>query len=225
MVAHAMDCMPSLDTSKILIGCNELSFSLLAERQLKRSRASQFKIVSDFSEMAACLEQFAPDVIVLHDAGNLSRNEYRTRVSHWRKTGYNGVLIVSTEDPSIEWLVQTIHCGVDGYLACGPHLSLDDEIARLLRRRREPETMNWVPDIIHEMGLFRSLGLTEAQIELLVEYARDFPRISILAERIEKPEGQLRKNFSRVYNKLRKTIAVDNQAQLAQLLTICATSG
>ncbi len=110
-----------------------------------------------------------------------------------------------------------------GYLVCGRHLSLGDEIARLLRR--EPKTTNWEADIIHEMGLFRSLGLTEAQIELLVEYARDFSRIIILAERVKKPESQLRKNFSRVYDKLRKTIAVDNQAPLAQLLTICVTSG
>lgn len=69
-----------------------------------------------------------------------------------------------------------------------------------------------------------SLGLSRAEVGLLVEFARDFPRGRELAERLGRSETQLRKAFSRIYEKLGATIAVETPAQLSQLLTLFSLS-
>ncbi|MCP4675618.1 MAG: hypothetical protein GY854_08970 [Deltaproteobacteria bacterium] len=147
------------------------------------------------------------------------------RVRLWREWGYKGWIVVVTEDPSLELLMRCLQSGVDDILAYGQYLSLDEEIRNLLSGHRASGGVNWNPEAIMKMGLFRTLGLSEYQIRILAEYALDFPRHRILAERIGTNGNQLRKIFSRIYEKLDEKFAVSNQAQLAQFLTICSTLG
>ena len=167
------------------------------------------------------IESSRPDLIVLHDGMNIFWNGILEFMSILRRREYRGIIIVVTDDPSADDLMNALCSGVDDYLYLGPKLDLRAEVERLLSEHRHTLRNPWNPEAIDELGFFRSVGLNEQEINLLVEYARDFPRRRELAVRIGKSEIYLRKCFSQIYTKLKSLIAVDNQAQLAHLLTIC----
>ncbi len=170
------------------------------------------------------LERSRPDMVVLHDSGEAPEYDHCTMVGSLRAMKYRGVIVVLAENPSIDSLIRAFIGGADDYWVSNASLDIEREALRLLGSRTAGRDKSWNPDAIGEMGLLRSVGLTKKQIDILIEYARDFPRQSVLAKRVGSSEGQLRKMFSRIYQKLDGPLAVESQAQLAQLLSICAMS-
>ena len=139
-----------------------------------------------------------------------------------RAGGHQGRVVLATEDPCPMDLLTALKAGVNDYLTKGPYLDLAAELTRLADHPNEERCPGWYPDSIMDMGLFRSLGLTCREMEILSEYARDFPRYRELSKRVNKTELQLRKLFSRIFQKLEGPLAIENPAQLAHLLTVCA---
>jgi hypothetical protein len=90
-------------------------------------------------------------------------------------------------------------------------------VTRLLDNQRGAAEGRTLPEVVSDLGYLRSFGLTRKEISVLTEFSRDFPRISILAERIDQAPVQLRKIFSRIYEKL----GIDSSHQLVRTLTIC----
>ena len=80
-------------------------------------------------------------------------------------------------------LLTALKAGVNDYLTKGPYLDLATEITRMADQPNEDRCPGWYPDSIVDMGLFRSLGLTYREMEILSEYARDFPRYRELSKR------------------------------------------
>ena len=130
----------------------------------------------------------------------------------------NYVLI--TSDPSLKQFYIGALSGLRDYLVKSSSLNLGVESERLLGTCELTSRAPTACRSIDALGFFRSLGLTKREIEILVEYTRDFPRQRELSERLGKSLPQLRKVFSTIYGKLSRPLAVENCAQLAHLLTI-----
>jgi hypothetical protein len=142
-----------------------------------------------------------------------------------RERGFGGFIVVMDEAASFEKCYSTLISGANDYCIDSRHFILEKEIFNVFFSRRNACLSPWDPEIIGEMALFRSLGLSSNQIEVLAEFSKDFPRLSDLSVRVNKSEEQVRKTFSTVYAKLNDRLGIGNQAQLAHLLTICSNLG
>lgn len=163
-----------------------------------------------------------PALVLVEDVGGQQLGAIVDFVTEMRSSGYGGYFVVLTDDPTFEEFLAVLRAGVDDYWFIGPHLNLAAELIRLLSAPRGSYRDAWCPDVIGELGFFRTLGLNRTQTALLVEYARDFPQHRELAKRLGTSETYLRRTFSNIYARLKNSVAVENQAQLAALLSICA---
>ena len=128
--------------------------------------------------------------------------------------------VLLTSDPSIEQFYLGALVGLQDYLVKTPKLHIGVEAVRLLKNQDRFAPYNIRNEPLMNLGFFRSLGLTTREIDILIEFMRDFPRQKELSDRLGKSTQQLRKVFSAIYGKLSGSLAVDNAAQLAHLLTI-----
>ncbi len=135
-----------------------------------------------------------------------------------RANGYKGIAVIITVDRSRPQFFRAARAGANDFLVKSPRLDLRAEVKRILARHHSSSDKEWHPQSISELGYLRSFGLTPREISILAEYATDFPRYKILADRVSKSERQIRKTFSRICKKL----GVDNLSQLAHVLTVCA---
>ena len=119
-----------------------------------------------------------------------------------------------------EYGVETL--GADDFLAKRPGLNLATELAAVAANKECGPTVGWRPENLRNMRLFHTLGLTPNEIATLISFACGFPRNKILAAEIGKSEPQLRKRFSRIYEKISGRSQIDSPAKLAHLLTACA---
>ncbi len=166
-----------------------------------------------------------PHMMVLYYSKREHLNRALTKISEMRANNYEGIVAVLTDEPCVEDLLCSLLRGVDEYLYNGPKLQLLFEMRRMLAAGRQQDRFTWLPERVSQIGLFRSVGLTPCQVEILAEFTKDFPRLRTLSERTNKSEASLRKSFSLIYDKLREPFAVETQGQLSQLLTICAAVG
>ncbi|MCP4677921.1 MAG: hypothetical protein GY854_20880 [Deltaproteobacteria bacterium] len=195
------------------------------KRSLNKAGYDRIIIASDLPVVPEGPNRRKQEVVLLHEH-NGSIGDNKVESLRLRSTfGYDGIVAIITENPSTELLVQALRSFVDEYLVSGRYLDIAEEVTRLLGHRREEKSIQWEPERIREMGFFRTLGLSQMQIDLLVEYARGFPRQSELAARLGMKDSYLRKSISRIYEKLDKKLAINNPAQLAQLLSICIACG
>ncbi len=208
-------------TASIHLSSDRELFIHSVERSLNTGGVEGITVSSGLPAEPESLKDSENEVVLLHDHCGSNRLGILEKLRRRRSKGYGGVVIVIAEKPSTMLLVQALKSGVDDYLVWGPNLNIADEVLRLLENRRVRTTGHWEPKHVESMGFFRTLGLTPMQINLLAEFARDFPRQAELAKRLGKQEQQLRKAFSRIYRKLTDQLGVSNQAQLAQLLSVC----
>lgn len=208
-------------------GCQDWFSSNLLELHTGKAPIS-LNYAEDEYSLCAWFESAQPDLVLLHDQMGIFWNgmlEQASRLCESKGEGSSTAIAVVTRDPSLEDLMNALYHGALDYLYLGPRLNLSREISRLLTKAELGSTRQWNPEGIKSLGFLRSLGLSKYEIDLLVEYARDFPRLKELARRLKKSEIYLRKCFSRIYDKLGDLLAIDNQAQLARLLTICCACG
>ena len=222
MAARKLDVFPFGNTQKILIVGDNTITTKIVLNDLLDAGFSDAKIASRKEASVAEIDGSKPDLILIdvHLRGEVDSGV--ALLSALREDGFNGLIAVTTHDPSAEEFLEVVRAGANDYLVRGPKLNIVGEVVELLEQTRWADRSSWHPDVIAKLGFFRTLGLTKREIEILVEYARDFPRQRELAQRLGKAEAQLRKSFSQIYQKLSAPLAVDNSAQLASLLTICS---
>lgn len=166
------------------------------------------------------------DVLVVHAAYGIAQGgDPLEEIAALRRRLYRGIAVVVADRPSIHELVRAFEAGADDYVARGVHLDIADVVDRLWTKRGRVRVDRRAPEVICEKSFLRSLGLTESELWLLSEFARDFPRQRDLAARVGRGEVQVRKAFSRIYEKLSDAFEVDNPAQLAHLLTVGSLYG
>jgi DNA-binding NarL/FixJ family response regulator len=139
-----------------------------------------------------------------------------------RAGGGDHVLIALGVEPTAELVFQAGLAGADDFLAKRPGLNLATELAAVVANKECGPTAGWRPENLRNMRLLHTLGLTPNEIETLISFACGFPRNKILAAEIGKSEPQLRKRFSRIYDKISGRSQIDSPAKLAHLLTACA---
>ncbi len=225
MEAQMLIEMPSSHVDTIFFNCENSSLRSKIEKTLPIDDKHRF-VFSDMTQVDTLLfPRTNPKMLVEYHEGEKSLHRALNRINIFRAKQYQGLVAVLTDDPNVEDLVHSLYLGVDEYLYNGPRLKLLVELRRILAAGRETDTNIWSPEKIGRIGLFRSLGLTPLQIKLLTEYSRDFPRLRVLSRRTNINETSVRKAFSQIYSRLRGPLAIENQSQLAQLITICACVG
>ncbi len=224
MAARDISVFASVQYVQIAFFGNPEYLPTAKTRRRENDLVASFELWEEGSIDEEKLERSRPDMIVLHDSEGAPKYDQCAMIGALRAMNYRGVIVVLAEDPSIDSLIRALIGGADDYWVSNASFDIEREALRMLGNRSAARAKAWNPDAIGEMGLLRSVGLTKKQINILIEFARDFPRQSVLAKRVGSSEGQLRKMFSRVYQKLEGPLAVESQAQLAQLLSICAMS-
>lgn len=134
-----------------------------------------------------------------------------------KQNGFTGRAIVISSDRSVDQFFRAAKAGAEDFLIKDTKVDFVCEVIRLINGERGVTQERENKQVVSELGYLRCFGLTPKEISVLTEYAVDFPRLGILAERIEQAPVQLRKVFSRMYKKL----DVDNIGQLARILVIC----
>ncbi len=225
MEACQLDENPIQEKYSIYFLCGNNSSSSKVTTDLSKEGTLHLitPIVSDSETLL--LPSADPHMIILYYADRERLYRALTKIGEMRANNYQGVVAVLTDEPCVEDLLRSLHQGVDEYFYNGPKLQLLFEVQRMLAVGRQQERSSWHPEQVSRSGLFRSVGLTPCQVEILAEFTKDFPRLRTLSQRTNKSEASLRKSFSLIYDKLRVPFAVETQGQLSQLLTICAAVG
>lgn len=159
-------------------------------------------------------------LIWLYDVHNQTEKRIFEYLSFLRGQAFNGAVAIISKNPSLEDCYRAAVLRANDYLVSGSYIDIEFESHRLLTKRERIDKDVCRPISIREKGLFRSLGLTATEIDILSEFARDFPQQNALAKRTGKTDVQLRKTFSRIYAKLNRILGAGNIAKLAHLITI-----
>lgn len=162
------------------------------------------------------------NIIVIEIPGTLHKRESLNFLSRLRALGFRGIIVMTSEYATPDLIYRCARLGASEFLLKNRSLDMGKEISCLLSKRPSVDRTLWHPKMNLNMGLFTSAGLTACEIEILEEFAKGFPKHSEIAKRLSKSEPYIRKNFSRIYNKLGEHISVGNSAQLSHLLTICS---
>lgn len=190
------------------------------DQWLNRRMVSQTSLASsDETSIVVCPDQF-PNLVVLSDSSVCSWREYVFSLFQIREEGYSGRAVVITESPSYGDLRYALDNQISDYIVPSPYIDIEKELKRVIETPKCIDAPK-KSETIRRMGLFRSFGLSSGQIDLLVAYASSFSRFNDLADTLGKTEGQLRKAFSRIYDKLRGPLSLDCPARLAHVLTLC----
>lgn len=193
------------------------------ERGLSQLKANGFKSVygtTSLKDTERMLDHQPCQLCFVDATWSGEYNSGLTFLKSARSNRHQCAYVLLTSDPSLEQFYLGALSGFRDYLVKNRKLNLGKESLRLLDST-ETRISSWHNcQAINELGFFRSLGLTHREIDILVEYARDFPRHRELSLRLKKSTPQLRKTFSTIYGKLSHTLAVESGAQLAHLLTI-----
>ncbi len=213
MIEH-LKATAEQSTQRIYLLDDSGRFLTAAKRILK---AAGFKSLEVFLDPKAARDKMNagwPDLFLvdIHLGGEHDGLDFLQSI---RNGGYMGKAVVISGDTSREQFFRAALAGADDFLLKGPHVDVGKEVIRFLDGKDAPEQAKMT---VSELGYLRTFGLSPREIEVLEEFCDGFPRYREFAERIDKPERQVRKLFSRVLSKL----GLENLSQLAHVLTVCS---
>jgi len=211
--------MSAVSVKILVASCERVELQTYV-RQLRNSGFSSVHVASSLQDVKAETVKKNFSLIFIDERCGKDDVAVFDLVSGLRALQQYTRYVILTSDPTIEKFYLGAISGVFDYLSVTSSLHLGHETSRIMSRNSLLLSRCWNPEKIGELGFFRTLGLTKREIEILIEYLRDFPRQNELSSRIEKSPPQLRKVFSNIYTKLSDSLAIDNPAQLACLLTI-----
>ncbi|MDJ0762242.1 MAG: hypothetical protein QNJ97_04560 [Myxococcota bacterium] len=219
------DCaktLPVIPSSKTIICCDETFKRQGLEIALEIGGLKDIELV-DANYFELFVESGVASQLVLicsNDHVIMGRGPFIAR--YLRSAGYDEAIAIVTSAPSIREIYGAFKAGVDDYLINGKKLDIGKEASGLIERAaRHCEEGEWQNQVVSELGLFRTAGLTPGQIEMLVAFSKAFDLQADLAKKMGKTENQVRKTFSRIYKKLGPLLGIQNSTQLAGLLTVC----
>ncbi|MDD5306863.1 MAG: response regulator [Deltaproteobacteria bacterium] len=186
----------------------------------KRSLVSYGFINVVLAETAAKAEPHigpgVPDLLFvdIHLGGREDGLEFLRKA---RARGFDRLAAVISGDSSPSEFFRAAMGGANDFLVKGTRLDLGKEALRILSRGELDAGGEFRPENVADLGYLRTIGLTERDIEILTEFAVDFPRYKDLAHRMQQTEGHIRKTFSRICT----TLGIENLPQLTHILTVC----
>ena len=139
-----------------------------------------------------------------------------------RFRGHNGHVVFISEKLTCAELYRCAIIGIRDFWIKGRHLDIEKEVEYVLTLPSKSNRETLSPIRLANLGLFRTLGLTAKEIELISVLADGFPRQCQIASQLGKSASYIHKMFSRLYEKLDVTLHVDSTPQLAHLLTLCS---
>jgi len=187
------------------------------QAKLVRGGFANVLLAIDVRTAEALLSASCPAVALVDihlGSGEKSGLEFVKRVA---RNAPDTIPVVLSADRSQEQFFKAARAGAVDFLVKGPHVDIPYEVTRLLDGKRGALEGRTLPEIVSDLGYLRSFGLTRKEISVLTEFSRDFPKLSKLAARIDQAPVQLRKVFSRVYEKL----GITDLNHLIRILTIC----
>jgi ActR/RegA family two-component response regulator len=202
----------------ILILDDNVRFLESVKRRLEKGGFNHVLMTIDADTASTMVEMLSPRVVLIDIHLGEDKESGLEFVKFVHNSHHNSLPVVLSSDTSQEQFFNAARAGAVDFLVKGTHLKIDKEVKRLLQGERGATKERNRSEIISDLGYLRSYGLSKKEISVLIEYSVDFPRISVLAERIGQRPAQLRKVFSRIYKKLE----LENTGQLAHILTICS---
>ena len=154
--------------------------------------------------------------------GTQSPNISLDLLRHYNTVQKYGVAIMLCTDPTTEILRCCASAGAEFFMYKGRLGNISNTLLNVMSFLDKNSIEKKGVTFMKEYVFLSSLGLTDAEIEILSRYAEGYPKIGDLARLLEIKEANLRKTFSRVYKKIGSHVDVNNSAQLSHLLTICS---
>lgn len=206
-------------TRSILIIDDETYFYQNVTRVLRNHDFRPITICSSFEQGASRISKNDYDILLI--SLSLSDGKGFEFVSNLRIAGNTSAIVFVSDTVSIETMKRAIFSGGNDLFLKSGRSSLDIELLSLLSPELDIQPTG-LPSRTLSFSLFlRSAQLNDFEKRLLDMYFIEFPSQKELAARLGRSHAYIRKNFSRIHEKL----MVENQAQLAGMLTLCSMFG
>lgn len=211
-----------IENQSILIFEDDELIAAKYKRQLRKANFTDVTFATSTSNFERFFGVSRFNLILLDNPDSEYLNRSLRILNAFRSRGCNCPIAMTSGQPSVELYYRAAIMGANDVLVKGRFCEIVYEVTRLLQSSRTVVADYDSTEEITNTGFFRTLGLSKSEIEVLSEYARDYPRYEILARRMGTSPTRLRKTFSRIFEKLERTLLVDNTAKLAHVLTICS---
>jgi DNA-binding NarL/FixJ family response regulator len=211
---------PAAGNDKIAIFDSNTFFLNRYVTRLKRGGFSNVAAAADIQDLPRAAEGIALTIIDQSCAPDF--NTFFTLLQLARFRGYTGMLVLMSDTLTCEDLYRYAIIGISDFWIKGPNLQIENEIEYLLGRKPRFNKEELCPKEIADLGLFRTIGLSSKETEIIEILAGGFPRQCEIAARLGKNASYIHKTFSRIYEKLSGTLSVETTPQLAHLITICS---
>jgi DNA-binding response OmpR family regulator len=208
---------PAPETRPILVVDDDISILHLVRKTLTQDGFDNVLTAVDVPTATKLVETCNPVLAIVDlDLGPNAQNGLELiRLLHGMPNG--PIPVVLSGNRSQEQFFKAARAGAVDFFIKGPKINISAEIRRLLDGKRGLTQDRTLPQIVSNLGYLRSFGLTPGEMAVLTAFAEDFPKLSELAARKHQHSIQLRKTFSRIYEKL----DILDMQQLVRILTIC----
>lgn len=213
--------MADRETRILFVESNDLELAAY-RRQIRRCGMWDVSCISNQGQIEDQIKDTYFNAIMIEMPIAVHYRESLNLLSGLRAFGYRGIIAMMSESASLEIVYRCARLGASEFLLKTSALDLGLEIERLLQRRPSVDRSLWHPQMNMGFGIFTSAGLTACELEIVLAFAKGFPKHGDIARQLGKSEPYIRKNFSRIYNKVSQAIPLENSSQLAHLITICA---
>ena len=163
------------------------------------------------------------DAVIMTMPDTVSFKEIFSILQVAKFRGFSGKLVFTADAVRSRDLYTAAVLGISDFWIKGKELDIAEEVTRLVERKPHANREYLCPKSIADLGLFRSAGLTRTEIGMIEAMADGFPRQRDIASNSRLSSVYVNKVFSRIYEKLTPVLDVGNPAQLAFLITICAS--
>jgi DNA-binding response OmpR family regulator len=190
--------------------------------RLARSGFTHVETVGDFQYIEQRLKAVRYELVFIGVHCENRVQESFSVLEEIRYQGFDSCVCMLCDNPTLKQFFHAANLGANDLVVKGRFLDIVGEAIMLLDRTRDDPRCLFHHDAALKTGFFRSLGMTQVELEVLIEFSKGFPKQRELAKRLGKNNAQLHKVFSRIYQKLGGSLCVDNPAKLSFLLTICS---
>jgi DNA-binding NarL/FixJ family response regulator len=215
------DHIADRDSRILFVESNDLEFAAY-RRKMKRYGMWDVSCISNRESVEEQIKETFFNIIIIEVPNTLHHRESLNLLNSLRALGFRGVIAMIAESTTMDIVYRCTRLGASEFLLKTHALDIGKEVSRLLDKRPPVDRSLWHPHMNLGFGLFTSAGLSSSELEIVSEFAKGFSKHGEIAKRLGKSHTYVRKHFSRIYNKLSASIAIENSAQLAHLITICS---
>jgi len=174
------------------------------------------KCVQSAEEAIDAVQSLGPELVLI-DIHLGQQNDGLELLQSLRTLGFRGLAVVVSGDSSREQCFRAAKAGANDFLLKRPQVRIADEVERIFKQAAD-SGQSLSAASLSDLGYLHSFDLTEREITLIEEFAKDYPSHKVMAERLYAAPTQLRKAFTRIYKKL----GIESSGQLIHVLTVCS---